>query len=236
MNSIEVCLDADNLTVLAQNARSCARAGVDRIELCANMQQDGLTPSAEAIDVTRKHFPNGVLMVMIRPRSGDFHYTKDELITMNQQIIQAKELGADGIVFGVLSPQKKINFHACQMLCDTAKNLSLKMTFHRAFDEITEHETALTQLESLAFDHVLTSGIAWHTTGSALDGINNIQRFINFVDGRLEIIIGGGVSPNNIHHIIHQLSANKARISFHSYSGVLTQGIVDELALAQLKN
>ncbi|MDO6428053.1 copper homeostasis protein CutC [Thalassotalea sp. 1_MG-2023] len=236
MNSIEVCLDADNLTVLAQNAKICNKAGVDRIELCADMHVDGLTPSFEAIRITRQNFPSGELMVMIRPRAGDFNYFVDELITMNEQIIQAKECGADGVVFGVVDHQQQINLNACQMLLYTTKKLSLKTTFHRAFDAILERETALAQLKDLAFDRVLTSGVAWKTKGNALDGINNINRYLSLAGEHIEVVIAGGVSANNISAITRQLSLGNARVSFHSYSGVLNNDLIDALAIKHLQH
>ncbi|WP_286269644.1 copper homeostasis protein CutC [Thalassotalea hakodatensis] len=235
MNSIEVCLDADNVAILAQNAKTCNKAGVDRIELCADMHVDGLTPSVDAIRVTRQHFPKGELLVMIRPRAGDFNYVVDELITMNEQIIQAKECGADGVVFGVVDQQQQINLNACQMLLYTTKKLSLKTTFHRAFDAILERETALVQLKDLAFDRVLTSGVAWKTEGNALDGIDNINRYLTLADEHIEVVIGGGVSAKNISAITSSLFPDSARVSFHSYSGVLNNGLIDALAIKNLK-
>ena len=101
------------------------------MELCSNLLEGGVTPSAGLITIVRKKVSIG-LQVIVRPRGGDFCYTDDEFQTMKHDIVTAKSCGADGIVIGVLNVDGSIDIPRTRELVELSN--SLPVTFHRAFD------------------------------------------------------------------------------------------------------
>ena len=98
---IEICVDSVTGAIAAE------RGGADRVELCDNLMEGGTTPSAGCIKIVRRRVRVG-LQVIIRPRSGDFLYSEAEVEVMREDIQSAKQLGADGIVIGCLTPEGRI--------------------------------------------------------------------------------------------------------------------------------
>jgi copper homeostasis protein len=145
----EVCLDS------AESAIAAEQGGAHRVELCGNLVEGGTTPSAGMIAATRAAISIG-LMVMIRPRGGDFHSSKLEREAMRHDVRVAKDLGADGVVFGLLDPNGTIDLKATAELVEIAR--PLQVTFHRAFDVTRDPTEALETLIDLGVDRVLTSG------------------------------------------------------------------------------
>ena len=145
----EVCVDSIG------GVRAARDAGADRVELCANLLEGGITPSLGTILVARK-VADIKLHVMIRPRGGDFCYDEDEIATMEADIASAKSAGADGIVFGVLDRQGHIDRKLTERLVARARPAAV--TFHRAFDMTMEPFLALEALIEMGIERVLTSG------------------------------------------------------------------------------
>ncbi|MCW1966693.1 MAG: GNAT family N-acetyltransferase [Anaerolineae bacterium] len=229
MISLEICIDAANAVDTAQDVGAAYAGGAATVELCADLATQGLTPAHELVRVARVAFGRRHgLMVMIRPRAGDFVYTPHEVALMQTQIEQAAEAGADGVVFGLLVPTATsyaIDLPNTALLTNTAKRLGLKVTFHRAFDELPKpHVHAwLDQLIALGVDRVLTCGAALASGKRAADCGACLADLIAHARGRIEIVIAGGVMVSNLPALLAQLpkpaAGAKPTFSVHSHSG-----------------
>jgi len=235
---IEICLCSDNKSLLAANVAAAYQAGAARIELCAAMAQDGLTPDPEAISIARQAFGRRRgLLVMIRPRGGDFAYNEAEIMLMHDQIAQAAELGADGVVFGVLTQgQYSLNLPVMAQLIKRCQQYKLEVSCHRAFDAVNDKEAALSQLIELGVHRVLTNGSAWGSKASAWQSIEVLRDTVKRADGNIEVVIAGGVNSANAPEIVQALAPCQQELSLHAYSGVLNKQVIDVAALTELVN
>ena len=141
--------------ICANSVASCIAAqegGADRVELCAGIPEGGTTPSYGMIRSARESI-DIALNVIIRPRGGDFLYSQEELREMLYDIQTAKELGADGLVFGCLTPEGNVDMEAMKPLMDAAGNTPV--TFHRAFDHSADPLLALEDIISLGCARIL---------------------------------------------------------------------------------
>ena len=84
-----------------REALQAQERGADRIELCENLAEEGTTPSYGTIKVC-KELLRIPIVVMIRPRGGNFVYDDAELQVMLEDIRICRELGVDGISTGIL--------------------------------------------------------------------------------------------------------------------------------------
>lgn len=170
--------------------RIAARLGVNRVELCASPAEGGVTPSMATIERVAKI--EGIdISVMIRPRGGDFLYSDDEFETMLRDIAYAREAGATGVVFGILTPDGKVDLERTCQLVEASKGM--ETTFHRAVDMTEDYEAAVEAIIAAGCDRILTSG----GYGKAIDGIANIGRAVEIAKGRIEIMAGSGVVAAN---------------------------------------
>ncbi len=199
--------------------------GADRVELCSALAEGGLTPSVAMIRYAVLRIPTNVL---IRPRPGDFAYTPDELAVMKRDIEEAVRAGASGIVTGVLTPDGEVDKEACRRLLRPAAGLA--NTFHRAFDVAADPFRALDDIISLGFSRLLTSG----QRGSAMDGAELIAELHKRAAGRIKIIAGAGVSPENTTALLKASGADELHASARSrrgssmrHSGGATMGTAD---------
>ena len=197
---VEICVDS------AAGALAAERGGADRVELCDNLLEGGTTPSAGCIKVARRAIKIG-LQVIIRPRGGDFLYTSDELEVMREDIRMAKDLGADGIVLGCLTPQGDIDCGRTQEFIGLARPLNV--TFHRAFDMCRDAESALEALIKLGVDRVLTSG----QEASCLEGLELLAALEKQAAGRIIVMPGGGISVRNVQKIIGATGVKEVHLS-----------------------
>src|SRR5262245_24694856 len=180
---IEVCVDS------VESAMAAERGGADRVELCDNLLEGGTTPSAGAIAIARERL--GIkLHVIIRPRGGDFCYSDVEFAVMRHDIALAKQLGADGVVIGMLTSDGDIDVERSRALIELARPLSV--TFHRAFDMAREPYRALEDLIGLGVDRILTSG----QEPSVLEGLDLIAELVQLAGDRVIIMPGGGTERN----------------------------------------
>jgi len=198
--TLEVCV---NSTISAIEAQ---RGGADRVELCENMGDGGCTPSAGTIILAKEQLTIPVF-VMIRPRGADFNYSDLEFEIMKSDIWMAKELGADGVVFGILLPDGRIDRKRMKVLVDLARPMGI--TCHRAFDMTRDPIEALDDLMELGIDRVLTSGQA----DSALEGAPLIRQLVQKAEGRIIIMPGHGIKEHNLKDVIQETGAQE----FHLY-------------------
>ncbi|MFV0388837.1 MAG: copper homeostasis protein CutC, partial [Pyrinomonadaceae bacterium] len=186
---IEVCVDTVESAVAAQ------QGGADRVELCDNLFEGGTTPSYGAIKKARELLNIG-LHVLIRPRAGDFLYSLQEIEIMRLDIEVAKELDADGVVFGVLCEDGRINTSVTRELIELARPMSV--TFHRAFDVSADALLAMKELMAVGVDRVLTSGQA----PNAFEGFETIKRLNEFAGDDLKILACGELNAENVKRFI----------------------------------
>lgn len=226
MISIEICIEASDAAAVEQAVSAAYRGGAATIELCAAMHLDGLTPSQDCIAAARRAFESRPgLMVMIRPRAGDFCYSPAELALMLEQIDAAAAGGADGVVFGVLrEADQRLDLAANQRLLAAAVGHGLKVTMHRAFDATPDPDATLDALIDLGFDRVLTSGLPWGQRGTALDGAERLAQTLGRAQDRIEVVLGGGISPANVGPLLARLPLHAGRVSVHAYSGAQING------------
>ncbi|MEN9969274.1 MAG: hypothetical protein RIR94_1470 [Bacteroidota bacterium] len=186
MNPTELELCAASLEAL-QLAKSHAFA---RVELCQNLEQGGLTPSAGLIETALELGLD--THVLIRPRAGGFHYSAEELQLIGRDIAHCAQLGVQGVVVGVLQANFELDKAQLQELMQIAPQLD--WTFHRAFDESVDWKRSLDILISLGFKRVLTSGFA----SNVEIGLPILEKMCQYANGRIQIMAGGGVNAGNI--------------------------------------
>ena len=197
---IEVCIDSITSALNAQ------QGGAERVELCDNLFEGGTTPSAGCIEVVRDSITIG-LQVIIRPRGGDFLYDDREFAMMKKDIEVAKDLGADGVVIGLLTAQGHIDRDRTQELITSARPMNV--TFHRAFDMTADPFQALEDLMALGVDRLLTSG----QRASAWDGVELIKALVERAEDRIIIMPGGGVDEHNIAAIVQRTGVKECHVS-----------------------
>jgi copper homeostasis protein len=186
---VEACVDAIDAALEAE------RGGAGRIELCGELLQGGVTPSAGLIAAVRERLTIPIF-VLIRPRTGDFLYTADERDVMRRDIDMAKSLGADGIVIGALTGDGDIDVETTRTLVDAAR--PMKVTFHRAFDFARDQQSALNTLLKIGVDRVLTSGGA----ATALEGASALRRLAQGAGDALIIMAGGSITASNVAELV----------------------------------
>ena len=238
MIEVEICINCDGQQNIIDAVGAAYYGGAARVELCGAMHLDGLTPKNGQIISARSAFINkSGLMVMIRPRSGNFCYSSKEIDLMMQQIHMAAEAGADGIVIGVLKPEDNcLNIDLLYKLLGLGSQYNFTVTFHRAFDATPDPFETMELLIQLGVDRILTSGTRWGEKGLANDGIDNLKQIIEESRGRIEIVIAGGINSKNVNNIIHNLPFSGNKISVHSYTGVQENGITKIESVKSLVN
>ncbi len=183
--TLEICCDS------LASAQAAERGGADRIELCDNLAQGGITPSAGKILLAKRLLQIPVF-VLIRPRKGDFLYSDLEFDLMLENIREARKLGADGIVSGVLLPDGRLDNERIARLVEAAG--PLPFTHHRAFDMCREPEEALEQLAAQGVSRILTSG----QRPTAVEGLPLIARLAAQAGDRIRIMACGNLLPQTI--------------------------------------
>lgn len=210
--ALEVCCES------IESVRSALLGGCTGIELCSSLSEGGITPSYGLLKTVRRIVPKNVFLnVLIRPRPGDFLYSKEEIETIINDIEMCKNLNIDGIVFGCLTETGYIDEQVLSKAIEIAT--PMRVTFHRAFDLCFDPIISLNTLEKLGVSRLLTSGLA----SKAIDGIENIAAFK--VSSKLLIATGGGVDESNasqLQKVSHELHGSlrclkQSKMSFQRF-------------------
>jgi len=196
---------AENVTLLEK----AMQAGARRIELCDNLAVGGTTPSygvtKAAVELAADY--DTTIMTMIRPRGGDFVYNDLEIAIMLEDIDLTAQAGSQGVVFGALTADKKLDKVNLEKLIAASKGMEI--VFHMAFDELSDQD----QLE--AIDWLSQAGVTRILTRAGVSGDSlekrfaHYQRILEHAAGKIEILPGGGIDMDNRQTFIDQLGVTQ---------------------------
>ena len=196
---------AENVTLLEK----AMQAGARRIELCDNLAVGGTTPSygvtKAAVELAANY--DSTIMTMIRPRGGDFVYTDLEIAIMLEDIRLTAQAGSQGVVFGTLTADKKLDKPNLEKLIAASKGMEI--VFHMAFDELSDED----QLE--AIDWLSQARVTRILTRAGVSGDSLEKRFAHYhrilehAKGKIEILPGGGIDLDNRQTFIDQLGVTQ---------------------------
>ena len=185
--------------VCAFSLESCIAAelgGAKRIELCASIFEGGTTPSAGLIKFAKQK-TSIEIHAMVRPRGGDFCYSDDEILVMQEDIRMLKAFGCNGVVLGILQKDGKVNIAQTKAMVNLAT--PMQVTFHRAIDMTPDYKEALENIIETGCNRILTSG----QKNTAMDGIEVLKNLVNQAKGRIEIMAGSGINADNAALLLH---------------------------------
>ncbi|HEX3009177.1 MAG TPA: copper homeostasis protein CutC [Bacteroidales bacterium] len=193
---LEACVESYSEAIAFQ------LAGAGRIELCENLFVGGTTPSYGTIKMCCNNL-NIPVATMIRPRGGDFCYSDDEFSIMQEDVKVCKALGSQGVVFGMLTKENKIDVERTKILVNLAG--SMQTVFHKAFDEVNDPFEALEQLIEIGITRILTSG----TKETAFEGQEILRKLIKQAAGRITILAAGKVTFENLQQLQEIIPASE---------------------------
>ncbi|HEL2057626.1 TPA: copper homeostasis protein CutC [Streptococcus suis] len=188
---------------------ACALAlGSQRIELCDNLAVGGTTPSYGVMEYVCQlaHQQEATVMTMIRPRGGNFHYSPEEVGMMLVDCRVARQVGSDGLVFGALTEENWLDEPVLKQLVEASDGGEL--VFHMAFDLIprSRQKEAIDWLADHGFQRILTRG---HISGSALEHWQWLKEIMNYARGKIEILVGGGLTKENLPQLMDLLEPDQ---------------------------
>jgi len=193
-NQIEICCGS------IQSVANAKAGGAVRVELCQGLIEGGTTPSPAMIDFAVRELGMKAF-VLVRPRSGDFCYNGLEIKTMEADVTYCKQAGVAGIVVGFLHPDGTIDTELTRRFVELSA--PLPVTFHRAFDCCTEPLKALEQIIECGCARILTSGCQ----PTAVEGADMLRQLVKQADGRITILAGSGITPENAAALKQKTSA-----------------------------
>ena len=197
---IEICLESSESVIAAE------KGGADRVELCSDLFEGGCTPSFGVFKAARNNAKSIKINVMIRPRGGDFCYSDIEFEAMMEDVRLFKEHGADGIVFGILTPDGQIDVERSKRIIELAK--PLPVTFHRAFDMTRDAFLSLETLIELGVDRVLTSG----QEATVPEGADLLKELVDRAGDRIIVMPGCGITERNFEKMKRIIGAKEYHV------------------------
>jgi copper homeostasis protein len=213
---LEICVESVEYAIAAEGG------GAHRVELCSDLAIGGITPSAGLMKIARKSVRLPIF-VLIRPRPGDFVYSRREFETMGEDIRAAKQLGMDGIVLGLLTAKGEVDVARTSKLVRLAH--PLPVTFHHAFDDSPDLQRSLRAVLKTGVKRILTSGGKPRAAGN----LSAVAQLVAQARGRISIMPGGGINARNVTRISRQTLAREIHTSLgtslQSSSGRARAGI-----------
>ena len=203
----------------AGEALEAQKGGAGRIELCEDLPCGGITPSRDNLEKVLKSVDIPV-NVLVRPRSGNFVYGEDEINLMLDSIAMCKELGVNGVVIGALNEDGSVDTGTVSRLMKAADGL--QVTFHRAFDDCSDPFEALENIINLGCDRLLTAGHASNVN----EGKDMLKQLNGKASGRIIIMAGSGVRPDNIDGLEEHTGIKEFHSSSHGADGRTSSGTV----------
>lgn len=195
----EVCLEN------AESVVNAEKGGASRVELCSDLFEGGLTPSLGMLRTCRR-LSRIDISAMVRPRGGDFCYTDEEFQVMKEDVKIFREEGIFSVVFGILTPDGRIDEERNAELIELAR--PMKVTFHRAFDMTRDAEESLETLIRLKVDRVLTSGLE----PSVLEGMFTLKKLVEIAGDRIIVMPGAGINHRNFRYIRDNIGAKEYHV------------------------
>lgn len=202
MITLEICCGS------FEDAIAAERAGASRIELNSALALGGLTPDIGDLWLCKQklHIP---VMAMLRPRAGGFCYTTDEFLCMQKSGEIMLDMGVDGLVFGILTPDREVDVPRTKILVDLAHSYGRQAVFHRAFDCVGNFSAGTEALIAAGADRVLTSGGA----KTAQEGNAMLHLLQEKYGNRIEFLAGCGVRSDNVLKLIEQTGIRQVHSS-----------------------
>lgn len=197
---LEICVFNTATAIAAE------KAGADRIELCENYANGGTTPSYGYLKTVREQISIPVFP-MIRPRGGDYFHSADEIDIIRKDILLCKELGFEGVVFGLLNQDGTIDRENTARLTEAA--YPLEVTFHRAFDRCKDPLEALETIIACGCNRILTSGQEPKVT----EGLALVKQLVEQANDRIIIMPGSGLNSSNVATIIQTAGVTEVHTS-----------------------
>ena len=202
-------------------------AGADRIELCHDYTSGGVTVSKEVL-VSVKESISIPVFPIIRPRGGNFVYSDEEYQQIIVSVLLCKSLGYKGIVTGILNNDNTVNMKQTSALVALA--YPMEVTFHRAFDETAVPEEALEDIIHCGCKRILTSGCK----NTAIEGVDLLKKLVIQANGRISIMPGGGIRPNNLPELLTTNALEFHSAALKKENNLLSISIIDIQAMKSI--
>jgi copper homeostasis protein len=180
------------------DATAAEQGGATQLDLKSDFVEDGLTPTAGTVERICSR-ANVDVIVMVRARTNGMVLTPDDLAIMTADIRLAAERGADGFLLGAITPEGQIDSDAIQKLQEAAGELPLH--FHLAWEMTRDPGEALEELVRLDVKTARTTG-GQGLGGKAVDAMAQIKVFREQLEGRLDLLLAGGVSRQNVARLV----------------------------------